>query len=436
MISIRRRLLVFLLPALLVALAIAAAASYTEAKREIGDVLDYHLREVAEALRDHSVMSIAKDQIDQHDPPQPGILLQIWNRRSGAAVNSHGAPLPMSLQTGFQNVSVDGRALRLYSLVTASRVIQVAQPVGVGRDIGAEVAVNSVWPVAAALPLVVLIVWVAVGKGLAPLQRMAAEVAERTALSLEPLPSANLPAEVAPLLEGLNSLLERLAIALKVQREFIADAAHELRSPMTALRLHLELLEDAEDAQARVQAIIHVKAALERGIHMIEQLLALACLDPEAPVVREEVDLLTIAKAAVVSETVFADEKNIDLGLVSSTPAVVSGDRGALATMLHNLIDNAVRYTPAGGLVDVAVHSEAEAVLLEVIDNGPGIAPALRDRVFHRFDRGERASGSGSGLGLAIVKRVVERLGGSIALCSGENGAGLRVRVRLPRARA
>ena len=434
MISIRRRLLTFILPALLISLGVAAALSYTEAKHELDVVFDYHLREVAESLREHSILSLAVDQFDEHDREKPDILLQIWDRARGTALGSQSEELPLFSETGFRNVSVGGRELRIYSLVTPSRVIQVAQPVEVRRNLGAEIAANSVLPVALALPLVVLIVWLAVGNGLGPLNRLASEVAARTPQSLDPLPSASLPAEVVPLVKGLNGLLERLAMALEGQRAFVADAAHELRSPMTALRLQLELLETAQNEAGRVEAIASLKAGLERGIHLVEQLMALARLDPEAPLVLEEVDLLAIAREAVVTESVIAENKNIDLGLVASTSVAVKGDQASLGTMLHNLIDNAVRYTPSGGRVDVTVRREAMQAVVEVLDSGPGIPEAQRKRVFQRFYRGEQASGAGSGLGLAIAKRVVERHGGSIMLGSGEGGCGLRVSVRLPNA--
>jgi two-component system OmpR family sensor kinase len=429
-ISIRRRLLTFLLPALLVSLGLAAALSYTEAKYELDVAFDYHLREVAESLGQHSVLSLAVDRFDEHNR-ETDILLQVWDRARNKVLGPHLEELPLFLETGFRNVSVGGRELRIYSLVTASRVIQVAQPVEVRRNLGAEIAANSVLPVALALPLVVLIVWLAVGRGLEPLNRLASEVAARTPESLDPLPNTSLPAEVRPLVEGLNGLLGRLARALEGQRAFIADAAHELRSPMTALRLQLELVEKAENEAGRVEALASLKAGLERGIHMVEQLMALARLDPEAPLVRSEVDLLMIAREAVVAESVFAENKNIDLGLAASTSVAVNGDQVSLGTMLHNLIDNAVRYTPSGGRVDVAVRREATQAVVEVLDSGPGIPEAQRERVFYRFYRGAQASGAGSGLGLAIAKRVVERHGGSIALGSGEGGCGLRVSVRL-----
>ena len=434
MTSIRRRLLTLLLPALLVSLGVAGWLSYTEARNEIDVLFDYHLREVAESLREHSVLSLAVDQFDEHDREKPDLLLQIWDRARGTALGSQPLELPLFLDTGFRNVSVGGRELRIYSLVTVSRVIQVAQPVEVRRYLGAEIAANSVLPVAFALPFVVLIVWLAVGNGLGPLNRLANDVAARTPESLDPLPSASLPTEVRPLVEGLNGLLKRLAKTLEGQRAFVADAAHELRSPMTALRLQLELLETAENDAGRVDAIASLKAGLERGIHMVEQLMALARLDPEAPLARAEVDLLMIAREAVVTESVFAENKNIDLGLATSTSVAVIGDQASLGTMLHNLINNAVRYTPSGGRVDVAVRREAAEAVVEVVDTGPGIPEALRERVFYRFYRGEQASGSGSGLGLAIAKRVVVRHGGSITLGSGEGGCGLQVSVRLPNA--
>jgi signal transduction histidine kinase len=218
------------------------------------------------------------------------------------------------------------------------------------------------------------------------------------------------------------------------QQAFIADAAHELRSPLTALRLQLQLLDRAPDESARLEARERLGAAVERAIHLVEQLLDLARSDPgEAPAELSVVDLAHIAATAIADSSVLALSRRIDIGLDAEQHCEMRGDAEALRTLARNLIDNAVRYTPPGGSVSVECRRSADDALLEVADSGPGIAPADRLRVFDRFYRHPAAAESGSGLGLAIVKAIAERHGARLSLGDSVQG-GLRVTVAFPHA--
>ena len=307
------------------------------------------------------------------------------------------------------------------------RVIQVAQPQAIRRSLAARAALRSVAPLGAlALPLGLLVWWL-VSHFLRPLERLAAELRGRQADALSPLPVAGLPQETAPLVEALNALLQRLAQALSAQRDFLADAAHELRSPLTALKLQLQALQRAEDPAARGAALAALGEGIGRAQRLVEQLLALARSEA-APAAHEPVDLEALATEVIAALWPLAQARRQTLALEAPEPRPVSGDRAALYALLRNLVDNALRYSPEGGAVTVTVGGAPQAPLLTVDDSGPGIPAAERARVFDRFWRRASGQGDGSGLGLAIVQAVAQRHHATLRLDDAPAG-GLRVQV-------
>jgi two-component system OmpR family sensor kinase len=297
-------------------------------------------------------------------------------------------------------------------------------------------------PLLAVLPVLGLLIWVIIARGLQPLERVAAAVSRRSPTQLEPLAERDLPREVQPLVQALNGLLLRLGQTLAAQRTFIADAAHELRTPLTAVHLQAQLAERATTDAERRKALADLKSGLERATRLSEQLLTLARAEPGVDggeVTSQAIDLAVLAREVIEELAPLAAHRGIDLGLSEAREARVRGDREALRTLLSNLVDNALRYTGAGGRVDVATGPDGERVALLVRDNGPGIAPEERTRVFDRFYRGPPAGDAGvrgSGLGLAIVKRIADRYGATIELGPGIDGVGLGVSVRFPAAAA
>jgi len=269
---------------------------------------------------------------------------------------------------------------------------------------------------------------------LKPLEAMSRAVGKRRADALAPLAERGLPEELQPLAGSLNALLGRLDAALGAQRRFTADAAHELRTPLAALKLQLDVARRVGDDPARVAAYDDLEGGVERASHLVDQLLTLARVEPEALAAQGvDCDLVALAKDAIVARGAFAAGKRIDLGLAHATPAVVHGDPASLAILLSNLIDNALRYTPEGGRIDVGVDRDAAgAAVLTVADTGPGIPPEERERVFDRFYRGEGNRAPGSGLGLSIVKRIADAHGATIGLDDPAEGGGLVVSVRFP----
>jgi two-component system, OmpR family, sensor kinase len=281
-----------------------------------------------------------------------------------------------------------------------------------------------------------------VGRGLRPLETMSRAVAKRQPDAMAPLAESGLPEELRPLAGSLNALLARLDDALNAQRRFTADAAHELRTPLAALKLQVELVERAPDAAARAAALAQLEEGVDRASHLVEQLLVMARLEPDA-LTRHfgDCDLVAVAKEGIVARATLAAGKRIDLGLARAAAVPVRGDSASLSMLLANLLDNALRYTPEGGRIDVAIDDDAGHAVLTVADTGPGIPASERERVFDRFYRGANAGEpddqtsdgqTGSGLGLSIVKRIADAHGATVTLDTASDGHGLVVRVHFP----
>jgi two-component system OmpR family sensor kinase/two-component system sensor histidine kinase QseC len=424
--SIRARLLITLL-ALVAAISILAGTlTYRRVLAETSTLFDYQLRQMALSLRSQIPMAprleLPPDQADAD------FVIQIWDVYGTRVYFSRpGLPLINATALGYADVRVGRQA----------GVIQIAQPVSVREELARGAAFRVVIPLLLLLPLFGAAVVGVVGSGLKPLRRVASEVQRRDAHSLTPIGAARLPREIAPLVNDLNRLLIRLNAAFQTQRAFVADAAHELRSPLTALRLELQLLDRALDEAARLEARTNLGAAVERAIHLVEQLLTLARNEPrEASGELPTIPLEQPVAEGVADAHALAAARRIELSL-EADPAAVRGDREALRILVRNLVDNAVRYAPEGGRVQVRVRAGSRVAgrtgpaLLEVADSGPGIPPADRERAFDRFYRRVGTPEDGSGLGLAIVKAIADRHGAEVRLGDATEG-GLLVTVAFP----
>ena len=429
--SIRARLLIALILLVAFVSLLAATVTYRRVLNETSALFDYQLRQMALSLR--SQVSLAPRVEVPPDQGDTDFVIQIWDL-FGARVYMSRPGLPLINQTvlGYADLSVRGQTWRAYGLQTVDGVIQIAQPIQVRERLARAAALRVVVPLLLLLPLMIAFVAWIVRRGLLPLRDVTAEVQRRDARSLTPLATANLPEEIEPLAAELNRLLARLQEAFAVQRAFIADAAHELRSPLTVLRLQLQLLDRAPDDAARQTARDSLGAAVDRAIHLVEQLLTLARSDPgETTGDFELIDLSAAAAQALADTHALAAARHIDLSLEHTGTVPVKGDPEALRTLARNLVDNAVRYTPPGGSVRVRCRTAGAETLLEVIDTGPGIAAADRARVFDRFYRRASANETGTGLGLAIVKAIAARHGARVVLDDAPPG-GLHVTVSFP----
>ena len=429
MTSIRIRLLLSLLAMLALAAALIGAVTYRSVLAETEALFDYQMRQMALTLRDQG--EIAADQVGTLTDEQLDFVVQIWTVDGRSMYASRRHPeLPARALLGFANVKAGPQVWRTFSVATRDKVIQVAQPVQIRERLAANAALRSVAPLLAIAPLLALgMGWLA-ARALRPLQRVAAGVRERDEQSLTPLPTGGLPDEVAPLVQALNALLERLGASLDTQRAFVADAAHELRSPLTALKLQLQLLRRAPDDAARADAVDALGAGIERAARLVEQLLTLARSEPGAARgALETIDLGELVREALATTQVYAASRGSVMAFNAEPGCIVRGERSTLNALARNLIDNAVRYSPAGSRIEVGVGRDGDHVRLRVDDPGPGIPPADRERVFDRFYRRSAGDQDGTGLGLAIVRSVADRHGAELNLEEAPAG-GLRVTVR------
>ena len=433
--SIRSRLLASMAAALLLAVAVVGGTTYRSVLGQTEALFDYQLRQMAMSLRDQG--EIAPSEASAFNDEDLDFVVQIWriDGRNVYASRAHRS-LPSRGVLGLADITVEGERWRSFAVGTRDRVIQVAQPARIRQGLAANAAWRSVLPLLAVGPLLAMAMGWLITRSLRPLQRLATQVRERDAAALAPLPETDLPAEAAPLVQSLNALLARLGQALDSQRAFVADAAHELRSPLTALKLQAQGVRRAPDDASRQAAIDALVSGVDRAARLVEQLLALARSEPGAPVVAHApVALAPLLQTLLADLAPLAESRTIQLSLdapAGPQDSAVPGDAAALAILARNLVDNALRYTPAGGEVLVSLVAQPEGVLLRVDDSGPGIPESERDKVFDRFVRGPNSAGSsGSGLGLAIVRAIAGRHGARVSLSESTLG-GLRVEVGLP----
>ena len=433
--SIRRKLVVALLAALVITGLAASGATWFEVRRQADQLFDYHLEQMALSLADQPLAASAELL------PQLGLgqdyVVQVWDAGGVLAyISKNGAPLPPA-SSGFDNIAVDGQNWRVFTFEAPDRTIQVAAPAALRSGQASSMALRILVPILATIPVYGLIIWLIVGEGLRPLREIARAIRRRQPASLEPLPQAKLPEEVAPLVSELNALLERLRDALDRQKRFTADAAHELRSPLTALQVQLDMLGRARTPDDTRSALEALRAGMKRAARLVEQMLTMARLEPNAQLAQLSTVALDTLAAQVAGELEpLAEARRTELRLERLESAQLAGDATALHALARNLVDNAIRYTPAGGVVRLAAFSEDGSALLVVEDSGPGIPPEERARVFDRFYRLPGSSAEGSGLGLAIAKQVADAHGAEISLDDAADGQGLRVTVRFELSRA
>ncbi len=312
--------------------------------------------------------------------------------------------------------------------------LQIAETTERREALAREITLGVMLPQLILIPLAMFMLWVGLRRGLEPLNRLHDQVAMRDANDIRPLASADAPEDVVPLINAFNQMLQRVDQNNIAQKRFIANAAHQLRTPLAGVRMQTELALRSTEPGAMVEALQRIATGSERSTHLINQLLTLARAetDAEGSIRFETVDLVGLAKAGVEEALPQAAQKNIDLGLEAGASMVqVSASPLLLKEMLANLIDNAIRYTPAGGHVTVRIDTRPDLVL-EVEDNGIGIPEGERNLVFDRFYRAVGSKEAGTGIGLAIVKEIVARHGATISALSPVSGQGTLMRVSFP----
>jgi two-component system OmpR family sensor kinase len=408
MTSLRRTALLWMTAMLSVVGIAGAAVSYRLASDEANAFLDSQLRQIA--LNAGGGVSDAADPPIQHDP-EDDFIVEIWN---GAGERLHASRsavnIPRRSQAGFADVHTAGNEWRVYASSDGARTVQVAQRAAVRREIAQHTAISAAIPIVVVIPLAWLLIGWALARFLGRLTAVASAIAERSLDSKDPIPLEGVPKEVSPLVVAMNSLIERLHHALDQQRRFVSDAAHELRTPLTALRLQIENLQHEAGQGVTEACLTDLERGTRRASALVEQLLRMARYDASREVdVAEPVDLPELLKSCLADHLPIAESRGVDLGITAMERAYVLGARSELKNLFANLIDNAVRYTPSGGAVDVSIRPCGERAVVEIADTGCGISQDLLPRVFDRFFRAAPPGIEGNGLGLSIVKAIADR---------------------------
>jgi two-component system sensor histidine kinase QseC len=368
------------------------------------------------------------------------IQFQIWDKNDKLVLNSRTAPKERlsNGKTGFSTKWIDGQLWHVFTTVDAESGIRidVAERSDFREQLEGRVTQDSILIMLITYPFLGLLIWIIVGRGLDSIRQVTSEIRQRAPSYLQAVDLEAVPAEIKPLIDELNKLFKRLREAFEREKRFAADAAHELRTPLAALRAQSQVALKASNETEMREALAKVISSVDRSAHVVQQLLILSRMVPQATIKEfEPVNVAREAKEVIVNLAPVALDKNIEIELIT-TPDIdttIMSYPTAISILIRNLVDNAIRYTPPGSLVKVCVYSENNLVVLKVIDNGPGIPEELRERVFERFFRVLENKSVGSGLGLAIVQQIVEIHDAQIVLAAPRTGSGLEVTVSFPK---
>ena len=430
MTSLRRRLLVWLLGLVTAIGVLAGVVAYVLDRNEVDESLDGQLRQVAVNVGDTDFPVPARVGDGVSIDPEDEFVVTIWN---GSDEPHSSDPLFHSArpkEVGYSSFDAAGQDWRAYTRVVGERTIEVAQRMVVRDEFAANSAVRAVLPIAALIPLSWLLVGWVVGRVLRPLHGVTMQLRRWGKDGSNPLALENVPDEILPLALATNDLVTRLQAQLEFRERFISDAAHELRTPLTALRLQTSNLAASLASPEQEALVGEMAAGVRRMSDMVGKLLQLARADSSAQVRNPVVVDLSEATATALQDVMpLAGEKEIDIGVVAANHELVLADPDELRTLIGNLADNAVRYTPCGGVVDVAVTRAGGQIVLEIRDTGPGIPEPSIQRVFGRFVRLSAGEVEGSGLGLSIVKAIAERCSARVSLNNRHDRTGLIARV-------
>jgi two-component system sensor histidine kinase QseC len=459
--SIRAVLLAGTGALLLLVLGGAAWLSYAGSEEEAQELFDARLATSARVLEaflarqiEHATVTApivielpAPLEAKSHDTPSPEghyyetkIAFQVWSAERKLLVRSASAPpaTPFApLAAGFSDQAFDGTDWRVFTLPSGRVFMQVAERSDVRTELAEKLALAAAEPLLVGIPVLLLLLGLLIGYGLAPLAALAQQIGARQPRALTPVALARVPAEIAPVLDALNGLLDRLTRALERERRFTADAAHELRTPLAGLKVHAQNAARAATHEEREVSLQRMLVALDRTIHLAEQMLAYSRASTAEAGDRGIVSLRDVVQQAVeaLQPRIAARALRVATPCApADAPTSVRGDRQRLASLVGNLLDNAVQYSPEGGAVEVALTEAAGTVVLEVRDDGPGIPPELRERVFESYYRMPGSEPAGSGLGLAIVREIASSHGAQVEIRAGRRARGTTVAVTFARA--
>jgi two-component system sensor histidine kinase QseC len=427
--SIRRRLSFGVFMIILLACALGSTKGYFDARGEVNELMDAQLAQSARALLELSSHELyeqlafnagtdkkpSKDFKPQIHPYEQHVAFQIWSTDGELAVRSPSAPeTPLvEVNNKFLDRIVGEESWRVFAIAneTTGIQVQVGEHYEQRNALSNEVAARLLTPLFVSMPLIVIMIWIWIGRALQPLNKVAEEIRQRKPENLQPIETQGVPLEAKPMVDALNALLDRVHVAYDNIRLFTSNAAHELRTPLAALKVHSQLALRAEDDDERMSAMRRVERGVDRATALVEQLLTLTRLEPEAAASeKEDVHLHVLVEEVIAELAPLAIKKGIEVSLSDADCCVVSGNPSMLGMLIRNLVENAIRYTPEQGRVVVSLVAVNDTVRLRVADSGPGIPASEREKVFSRFYRGKEHhrenKENGTGLGLAIVERI------------------------------
>jgi two-component system, OmpR family, sensor kinase len=431
--SLRLRLILLLGMLIVGSAALLFLTTFQAALQNANRLFDYHMEQMAHVIQNSGLEEIPWYSLSKAPTNNFDFVLQIWNKEGAKVYQTRVYRLlPEQAKLGFSNESLDSGEWRIYATQNESQIVQVAQNISARRDQAISFAIRTLWPVIPVSILLFIAAWSVVSASLYPLNRISQDIAKRSSESLDPVEINNIPKEVQPLVQELNLLLNRMDQALQSQQRFVADAAHELRSPITALKLQVQTLARANDEVSRNQGIARLLGGIDRISRLVEQLLALARHEPLSQQFEmEDISLNACLDQAIADVWPFMASKDIEMRQGKNERVAMRGEAGSVRILIRNLLDNAARYIPEGGTIQTDLEQDKDGILLTIQDSGSGIPRAERGRVFDRFFRVPGTEQTGTGLGLAIVKAIAERYKGTVELDSAELG-GLMVKVRFP----
>jgi two-component system sensor histidine kinase QseC len=438
--SLQGRLLVLVLGLVVGAWLATATLTWIDVRHELDELLDSHLAQAAALL----VVQQASEIDDDHgvDAPTlhryaPKVAFQVF-REGRLTLRSSNAPAVPMLEFagraayGFKTIDIGGTAWRVFATHGREQDVQVfvGEQVESRNSILWAVLRSSLGPMLFAVPALALAAWLAVRQGVAPLRLLGHALAQRSPNALQPIAMNGAPSEMAPMLDALNGLFRRIAELLESERRFTADAAHELRTPIAGIRAQAQVALGATADSERSHALHATLQGCDRATRLVEQLLTLSRLESGVEHALVAVDLAALARQVVADVAPLALSKQQAIEVNATNPCTVQGDATLLSVMVRNLVDNAIRYSPPGAIVKIAVSTEQSSVRLSVNDSGPGMSSADMERIGERFFRVVGSGQDGSGLGWSIARRIATVHRAVVRVAKSELLGGLSVEVR------
>lgn len=454
--SIRKRLLLSLLLTISFISSISLFLIYKDTRYEVQELFDAQLAQSARVIQAQALYAIDKIDVneiqqiintqslimqssnnhdeyieEEEDTPyghryERKIAFQIWNDKKVNILHSAAAPtVPLSRKAlsphnrGYHDEVINETLWRVFSLwdLNNKYMIQVGERYDVRDELVTKISRKMIMPSLIALPLMALLIWIAIGKGLKPLIKASREISRRDPGFLQPIELGPLPDEIRPLAESLNKLLYRLAEALEKERQFTDDAAHELRTPLAALKTQAQVALRSVNEQEKDTAIKQIITGVDRATHLVQQMLTFARLNPEKiQLSLHKINIYNEIADIIAQHASHAIKKNINLSLEGDMNLSIMSEQACLTSLIGNLLDNAIKYTPEDGNISIKISSDNDKVMVTIMDSGTGIPESSQKRIFDRFYRVLGTKTSGSGLGLAIVKQSASILHATVSL--------------------